>query len=531
MKMLQWNVVFVSLLLSACLNSDNNSVTASRTGVSENDPPVIVDPPPGNGGGNGGGGNPNLLDTSQFRAASAKRNIDPTPAQIQGVVTSNTPIIGKLQQFNLGGYGGFAFNGPEDVVNFDIGGPPANGIGDGTFVRVFVLESQAEPVNRLVFVTMDAIGAGNVIQNKLKAAVAQAANVPPNNVLFAQTHSHSSADLQGLWGGVPASWLNCEQADPAQACDPALKGGLYQLAAQAAAEAVAKLEPAYVDFAQTVLEGEARLNNFRRCDPDDSRMPDPTLTLLQARTARGEVLGSLLNYSAHPTVLGSSNRLVHTDWVGGALRLLERNFDSTVLFYNGAIADSSPRAPAAEDPYEKANAMGVAVAQAAMNVLSQRKKVEGGLQVAHANAFLPVTNPLFVGAGGLRSFNGYYNFTPLGEELAANIPGYENFPQVALYAETPVSRIQLGQGEGKALELVTIPGEGSKGMADTIRARSQTPMMLLGLTHNSLGYILTEDEFGNGLFECQSFYEETVSLGPLTTPALNLQAYDPLFAQ
>ena len=44
-------------------------------------------------------------------------------------------------------------------------------------------------------------------------------------------------------------------------------------------------------------------------------------------------------------------------------------------------------------------------------------------------------------------------------------------------------------------------------------------------------YILTENEFGNGLFECQSFYEETVSLGPFTTPALNLQAYDPLFAQ
>ncbi|WP_341237101.1 neutral/alkaline non-lysosomal ceramidase N-terminal domain-containing protein [uncultured Limnobacter sp.] len=533
MKIIQWNVMGLCLLLSACLGSNNDPVTASRTDTNENSSPVIVDPPPGNGGGNGGsnggGGNPNLLDTSQFRAASAKRNIDPTPAQIQGVVTSSTPIVGKLQQFNLGGYGGFEFNGPEDFVNFDIGGPPANGIGDGTFVRVFVLEGQTEPANRVVFVTIDAIGAGNVIQNKLKAAVAQAANVPPNNVLFAQTHSHSGADLQGLWGGVPASWLSCEQADPAQACDPALKGGLYQLAAEAAAEAVANLKPAYLDFAQTVLEGEARLNNFRRCDPDDSRTPDPTLTLLQARTARGDVLGSVLNYSAHPTVLNSSNRLVHTDWVGGALRTLERNFNSTVLYYNGAIADSSPRAPAANDPYEKANAMGVAVAQAAMNTLPTRKKVEGGLLVNHATAFLPVTNPLFVGAGGLRSFNGYYNFTPLGEQLAANIPGYENLPQAALYAETPVSRIQLGQGKGKVLELVTIPGEGSKGMADSIRARSSNPMMLMGLTHNSLGYILTENEFGNGLFECQSFYEETVSLGPFTTPALNLQAYDPLF--
>ncbi len=45
MKTLQWNVVFLCLLLSACLNSDNSSVTASRTDTNENGPPVIVDPP------------------------------------------------------------------------------------------------------------------------------------------------------------------------------------------------------------------------------------------------------------------------------------------------------------------------------------------------------------------------------------------------------------------------------------------------------------------------------------------------------
>lgn len=508
------SILAASLLLTACLGSGSNTFENGRTQASQ-------------GGALDSGA---TLDTSRFKAAAAKRNIDPTPAQIKGVMTSDTPVIGKLQQFNLGGYGGFAFNGPQDLANFDIGGPPATGLGDGTFLRVFVLESQEATPTRLVLVTMDAIGAGNVIQNKLKEAVAKAAKVPQNNVLFAQTHSHSSADLQGLWGGVPASWLNCEKPDASQACNPALKGGLYQLAAEAAAEAVANLQPAYLDFAQTVLEGEARLNNFRRCNPDDSRSPDPTLTVLQARAADGRVLGSVLNYSAHPTVLGASNRLVHTDWVGGALRTLERNFDSTVLFFNGAIADSSPRAPASEDPYEQANAMGVAVAQASMNALNNRKKLEGGLKANHVNAFLPVTNPLFVAAGGVRSFNGYYNFTPLGAELASTVPGYEKLPQSALYAETPVSRIQLGEGTGKILELVSIPGEASRGMADSIRARSKNPMMLLGLTHNSLGYILTEDEFGNGLFECQSFYEETVSLGPLTTPALNLQAYDPLFA-
>ncbi|HEX4918148.1 MAG TPA: neutral/alkaline non-lysosomal ceramidase N-terminal domain-containing protein [Limnobacter sp.] len=520
-----------AMVLSACMGDGNNPfVEPSRTGGNEVDNPVIVDPPPPpppppvvDGP---------RLDVSHFRAASAKRRIDPTPAQLQGVVVSSTPVVGKLQQFNLGGYGGFDFNGPEDVVNFDIGGPPASGIGDGTFVRVFMIEDMAEPANRLVFVTIDAIGAGNVIQNRLKAAVAQAANTQPDNVLFAQTHTHSGADLQGLWGGVPNSWLDCAQVDPAQACDPKVQPGLYQLAAQATQEALANLEPAELRYGQTLLEGEARLNNFRRCDPEDMRTPDPHMTLLQARARNGKVLGAVLNYSAHPTVLGLSNRLVHTDWVGGALRTLENNFKSTVLYYNGAIADSSPRAPGGEDPYERANALGVQVAQAALAGMSNPVVLKNGMQVQHANALLPVTNPLFIAAGGVRSFNGYYNFTPAGDTLA-QLPGYNNLPQTALYAQTAVSRIRLGQGDSPSntLEMVSIPGEGSRGLADALRARSNSPMMLLGLTHNSLGYILTEQEFGSGLFECQSFYEETVSLGPLTTPALNQQAYNVLFAQ
>ncbi len=513
--------------VAGCMSDGGGLSEPSRTGVSENDPDVIVDPPAPPPVVDGP-----RLDVSHFKAASAKRSIDPTPAQLQGVMTDSTPVVGKVQQFNLGGYGGFDFNGPSDVVNFDIGGPPASGLGDGTFIRVFMIEDMAEPANRLVFVTIDAIGAGNVIQSRLKAAVAQAAKTQPDNVLFAQTHTHSGADLQGLWGGVPNSWLDCEQADAQQACDPGVQKGLYQLAAAATAEALANLQPAEVRYGQTLLEGEARLNNFRRCDPEDMRTPDPHLTLLQARAVDGTVLGAVLNYSAHPTVLGLSNRLVHTDWVGGALRTLETNFKSTVLYYNGAIADSAPRAPAGEDPYERANALGVQVAQAALNGMSNPVVLQNGMLVQHANALLPVTNPLFIGAGVLRSFNGYYNFTPAGEQLA-QLPGYDNLPQAALYAQTPVSRVRLGAGtDPKAtLEMVSIPGEGSRGLADSLRARSQSPMMMLGLTHNSLGYILTEEEFGGGLFECQSFYEETVSLGPFTTPALKQQAYDVLFAQ
>uniref|UniRef100_UPI003515234D hypothetical protein n=1 Tax=Limnobacter sp. TaxID=2003368 RepID=UPI003515234D len=130
-----FGALLLPMLLAACLGNGGELANPTRTDGSEVDPPVIVDPPPPPPVVDGP-----RLDVSHFKAASAKRSIDPTPAQLQGVMVNNTPVAGKLQQFNLGGYGSVGFSGPQDVVNFDIGGPPASGLGDGTFVRVFLIE-------------------------------------------------------------------------------------------------------------------------------------------------------------------------------------------------------------------------------------------------------------------------------------------------------------------------------------------------------------------------------------------------------
>src|SRR3546814_19191767 len=60
--------------------------------------------------------------------------------------------------------------------------------------------------------------------------------------------------------------------------------------------------------------------------------------------------------------------------------------------------------------------------------------------------------------------------------------------------------------------------------------------MLLGLTQNSFGYIIPEEEFNyrdasgdTGFLVPFTNYEEFVSLGPLTVPLLRAEAYIPLF--
>src|SRR3546814_11613442 len=48
--------------------------------------------------------------------------------------------------------------------------------------------------------------------------------VDADHIIFGQTHSHASADLQGLWGGVPQDWIdNVLYAGAAQALQAAIE--------------------------------------------------------------------------------------------------------------------------------------------------------------------------------------------------------------------------------------------------------------------------------------------------------------------
>lgn len=510
-------VVGASLVLSACGGDLPTAGVDVVVKPGEENPPP---PPP---------------FIASYRVGAASENIDPTPSQLAGVMVGIPFITEKLQQFNLGGYGSVQPPmSPSELVNFDIGGPPASGLGDGTFVRAMAIEPIDAPEQRILLVMIDATGAGNVIQDRVKAAIRDATNIPADRILFAQTHSHAAADLQGLWGGVPSGWIDCADLSPERACNAEEKKGLIQLAASAAKKAVDGMQPAHLELTQTELRGEARLNNYRRCNPQEVLEPDSFLTMVRAVGMDGKSVATLLNYTAHPTVLGLENRQVHTDWVGSALRDLEKIHGGTALFFNGPIADASPRSPGSGDMYARAEAMGKAVAAAATGAIAgNTTRLGPGLEFRSAQAFLPVMNPLFTAAAGLRLLNGYYSFSPIPSEVLAQIPGVNELPQVALYASTPVNRLVFGAAEDPTVgfEIVTIPGEASMRVAQDLRQRSPRKMALLGLTQNSFGYILTEDEYGSGLMECQAdgFYEETVSLGPLTAPLLRLQAYDRLF--
>ena len=495
-------------------------------------------------------------------AGTARRRISPSDAHIVGV-TESRPTGEVTQKFHLGGFGLGpieAFGPFKDFIGEDPASRASHCRGlketcdesqrDHTWVRAFYLEQPAAEgsvTSRTLFLSIDAVGAGNLVQETLAAAIAAETGMAPDDILIGQTHTHAGADLQGLWGGVPQDWVH---------------NTLRTQAVAAAKEAILKAKAATLDFATGT---DSAFNNYRRpraTDPDADA--DPQLSVLQARDTQGGVLGTLVQYAAHPTAIGTDSgkelgRVPHPDYPLGVEDTLEAAFGATAVYFNGPIADASGAGPTTgSDDYEQVRSRGQCLAKSVLTLLDPAKPQQCAfsllkpaevrkttlkpmLEVRHAEVILPVTNPIFLAAAPIGAFNRYYQFTPV---RLSQIPGMPpelaeqqtNAPQVAVSATTAVSRITIG-GAAEGLEIVTLPGEATNSFGQYIRGLAATPnMMLMGLTHNSFGYIIPEEEFSyvdptgdTGFVLPGTGYEEFVSLGPLTAPMLRLQGYNPLF--
>lgn len=474
-------------------------------------------------------------------AGAAKAVIAPTQEQIDGISESRLYAGSKLQQFNLGGFGINPLqNLPNPLAQFgpELTQPAQLPVyvserfheAENTYARVSVLELGE---TRVAFVAIDAIGAGNLIQAGMRDALVAASCavdwcIAADHIIFGQTHSHASADLQGLWGGVPQAWID---------------EVLYAGTAQALQTAIATRSRADATIATGMTNA---FNNYRRPHIDVNADADAHMAMLtfdHAGTRRP--IARILQYVAHPTALDEDPRIPHGDYIFGLAERLERD-GGVALYYNGPIADASGAGGdctyADPDAYEKVRCRGQAIADFALAQKSRPLKPE--LAIRNVEVTLPVTNPLFLAAAPIGAFNRYYDFTP---EALASIPVLgaalanvqTEIGQVPTVAQSLVTRLSLG-GEG-GLEIATIPGEGTNTFGEFIRglaaaANPGADVMLLGLTQNSFGYIIPEEEFnyldasGNtGFLVPFTNYEEFVSLGPLTAPLLRAQAYIPLF--
>lgn len=253
-------------------------------------------------------------------------------------------LVTEERGVTLGGYGGRGLIA-------------AMGVHDATFAKAIVVRT---PERTLAIVTVDLIGVQKTILAALRARpFPERVRIAPEDVLVAASHTHAGYGSLAKATGAPLLdglfFVTCGPFDQR------FFDELVEKIRGAVADAWDDLAPASIGVGSEAVPGLSR-NRGRSGGP-----VDPEVGVVKVVGAGGAVRGLLVNFAAHPVILGADNFYLSAEFPGAMQRALEARFPgATVLFSQGAEGDVSPRVPDGDygdDDFAKVEATGRRLAE------------------------------------------------------------------------------------------------------------------------------------------------------------------------
>jgi neutral ceramidase len=345
---------------------------------------------------------------------------------------------------------------------------PSTGVHDPCEARALVIDNGTQ---RLAFVAVDHLGFDHGMVERIRAIASEATHISADHIFVMSSHTHSG-------GGAFMEMLPALATILAGKFDPNARSFYEQRTAEAIIAADKNLKPARIAFGA----GEARgISRFRSTWPPNGPV-DPEVGVARIDSAAsGKPMAVLMNFAAHPTVLGPDNMTFSADYVGYARRAVEKMIggDVVAIFANGAQGTVAPRAFLGDDQWERAENVGTILAAEVFKVVLMVKPQD-------SVAIRLTRSPLAL------------KFIPP-----------PSFPPGLSYPAVYDSEVSAVSFDSK-FAFVTVPGELSSILNIQVKERGRLlgfeKTFLLGLTNDALGYILSEDEYRH------KTYESTISL-------------------
>lgn len=347
-------------------------------------------------------------------------------------------------------------------------GAPSTGVHDPTEARALILDNGVE---KIALVSVDHLGFDHGMVERIRAIAAEATHILPDHIFVMSSHTHSG-------GGAFMEMLPLLANVLAGKFDPKVRALFEQRTADAIIAANKTLSPVRIAFGA----GEARgISRFRSTWPPDGPV-DPEVGVIRVDSiATRKPMAVLMNFAAHPTVLGAENMTYSADFVGYARNTLERMIggDVMAIFANGAQGTIAPRAFLGDDGWQRAENVGTILAAEVFKV-TMMIKPQDAVDIKLVRA-------------------------PLTLKLVPT----SVFPPNMSYPPSYDSEINAISFDNR-VAFVAIPGELGSILNFQVKERGKLlgfeKTFLLGLTNDALGYIITEDEYRH------KTYESTISL-------------------
>ena len=377
----------------------------------------------------------------------------------------------------------------------------AQGIHDNLYAHVAVFEQDAQ---RAVIVNLDLVEVTEDICGSICKKVLELAGVPEDQVFVCATHTHS--------GPVVSERFGCT------ANDETVKR-IVSGVGQALGEALENRRDVLVKRNVALLRGVAK--NRRTLQ----ETPDPALAVLGFYTGEN-LVGCIVNYALHATVLGAENLEFSADYPGYVREFIRQQHPGChTLFLNGAAgnvnigysADASALGERIDfRTFEKAEEVGRVIAHAALSVLSEGALVEPlALEVASTKVLLPLKDLPTVQAlesqiADLREAQ--KRLAPEGSQ-ARNLKIQEVYlecihsavKRYGIEGRSELAAAMKGLAIGDAF-LVGIPGEPFSELGLEIKQGwdPERVVMVVGYANGSFGYFPTEEAFLDGGYEAET---------------------------
>lgn len=179
----------------------------------------------------------------------------------------------------------------------------------------------------------------------IRKAVAEATGCRHEQIQIALSHTHGSGWLSRSRSHLPGGELIVPFFEQ-----------LAETCARIATEAITNSTLATIVFGRAICTLAKHRDFYDAaakcyvCGFNPDGQADDTVLIGKVMDARGNVLGSIVNYACHPTTLAWQNTLISPDYVGAMREVVERETGSPCVFLQGASGDLGPKDGYVGDP-------------------------------------------------------------------------------------------------------------------------------------------------------------------------------------
>lgn len=384
-----------------------------------------------------------------------------------------------------------------------------------------ILRPLTGELTELAIVALDIGWYGQLADERhMRAAVIKATGLSESALLINMSHTHAGANVDTKRSGLPGGQMIAPYLD--------------QIATQVAgaiAAARADLSPAWISYGYGRCSLAANRDlwspNLGRfvVGFNPSTAADDTVLVARVNGDDNRVRATLVNYACHPTTLAWQNRLLSPDYVGAMREVLEKIYEAPVLFLYGAAGDLGPREGFVGDP-DVADRNGRQLAYSAAAALEAlpppaTKFVFSGVVASGANlgtwAYEPLDAPNASRSAQLDHRLIYVPLRRKSELTPVDPPSAGNVDQLA-EAEKSLRRdsMRAALGESQIYQMpvwlwrlgdaLVLAGshEAYSCLQVEIRSRfSRVPVLIMGCTNGSVGYLPPRESYGSGLYQEQ----------------------------